>query len=250
MSVSVADPGRRLDIGKVLTDGLAVVARNFGPFFLLALLLQGIPSALVAYGQLMAKASGGFIIFTFLGGVASLVTVPMLQGALFSGSMADLEGHPTAMNDWLATGRQHWLSMLGLNILMGLGVFFGMILLIVPGILLALRWAVSAPLVVLEGRGIQEAMGRSADLTKDRRWSIFLLGLILLGALIVVEMVLGILGIPFGGLHKGSAFATVIAPLINICTSVVAYPVGTALFRQLRGDKEGGNPEVLGEVFA
>jgi len=51
MSVSVADPGKSLDIGKVLNDGLGVVARNFGPFFLLALLLEGIPSAVIAYAR-------------------------------------------------------------------------------------------------------------------------------------------------------------------------------------------------------
>jgi hypothetical protein len=250
MSVSVADPGKPLDIGKVLTDGLGVLAHNFGPFFLLALLLQGIPSALIAYGQLLGRASGAFGVFVALGGLASLVTVPMMQAALFTGSMNDLEGRPVSMTDCLAAGRQHWLRLLGLDILMGLAIGVGMLLLVVPGVLLALRWAVASPLLVLEGRGIQEAMGRSAKLTEQRRWSIFLLGLILVGAVIVLQIALSIIGIPFGFLGGRSAFSTVVAPLVNVCTSVVAYPVGTALFRQLRGDKEGGDPRVLGEVFA
>lgn len=247
MSVSVADPGRGLDIGKVLTDGLAVAAHNFGPFFLLALVLQGIPSALIAYGQLLGRPFGVFVV---LGGLASLVTAPMMQGALITGAMDDLEGRPVSMNECLAAGRRHWLRLLGVDILVGLGVGIGLMLLVVPGVLLALRWAVSTPLVVLEDRGIQQAMGRSAALTENRRWSIFLLGLIFMGAMIVLEIVVSIIGLPFAFLGAHSAFSTLIGPLVSTCASVVAYPVGASLFRQLRGDKEGANPAALGEVFA
>jgi hypothetical protein len=250
MSISVTGSSRRLDIGKVLTDGLGVLARNFGPFFLLCLLLQGVPSALVAYGQLMGRASGIFSIFVALGAIASLVTVPMLEGALISGAMSDLEGRPSAMTDWLAAGRRHWRRLLGLGILAAIGVLFGLFLLIVPGVLLALRWSVAGPAVVLEGRGIQEAMGRSASLTRDRRWAIFLLALIFLGAMIVLQIALSIIGFPFRGLGHASAFSTVVAPLVNTCVSLVAYPVATALFRELRSDKEGAAPEALGQVFA
>ena len=119
-----------------------------------------------------------------------------------------------------------------------------------PGVLLALRWAAAGPLVVLEGRGIQEAMGRSADLTRDRRWAIFLLGLIFVGVMIVVQIALAIVGFPFGSLVNNSQFSTLLSPLVNTCASLVTYPVLTALFLQLRDDKEGGSPAVLGEVFA
>lgn len=250
MSVSVTDPARPLDIGKVLTDGLGVVGRNFGPFFLMALLLEGVPSALLAYAQLMVRLNPVFAVFGVVGFVACMVTVPMMQGALVFGSVGELEGRPVSMNDCLAAGRKHWLRLLGLDLLVGLGVVIGMILLIVPGVLLALRWSVSVPELVIEERGIQESMGRSAALTQNRRWSIFLLGLVLLAAMFVLQIALTIVGFPFGSLHEHSAFTVVTTPLVNTCTSVVVYPVVAALFRQLRGDREGGAPEVLGQVFA
>jgi hypothetical protein len=250
MSVSVpASPGR-LDIGKVLAEGLNVVARNFGPFFLLALLLEGIPSALLTYAQLMYRLNPVFAVFGIIGFLACLVTIPMMQAALVFGSMSNLEGRPASVTDCLAAAQKHWLRLLGLDFLVGLGVVIGMILLIVPGVLVALRWSVSVPALVLEGRGIQESMGRSAALTQNRRWSIFLIGLIFLGAMIVLQMALTIVGLPFGSLRDHSLFAVVTTPLVNTCTSVVAYPVVAALFRELRGDKEGGSPEVLNEVFA
>jgi hypothetical protein len=250
MSVSVTGSTRRLDIGKVLTDGLGVLARNFGPFFLLALLLEGIPSALLAYAQLMVRLNPLFGVFGLVGFIACLITIPMMQGALVFGSMGDLEGRSASMNECLAAGSRHWLRLLGLDFLAGLGVVIGMILLVVPGVLLALRWSVAVPTLVLEGRGIQESMGRSAALTQNHRWSIFLLGLIFFAAMIVLQIALTIIGFPFGSFHEHSAFTVVTTPLVNTCTSVVVYPVATVLFRQLRGDKEGGNPEVLGEVFA
>ena len=250
MSVSVSASPTRLDIGKVLTDGLGVLPRNFGPFFLLALLLEGIPSALLAYAQLMVRLNPVFAVFGVVGFIAFLITVPIMQSALVFGSMSNLEGRPASMTDCLAAGTRFCLRLLALDFLVGLGVIIGTILLIVPGVLLALRWSVAIPALVLEGRGIQQAMGRSADLTRDRRWWIFLLGLIFLGAMIVLQIALTIIGFPFGSLGNSATFSAVISPLVNTCTSVVAYPVLTALFRQLRRDKEGDNPEVLGEVFA
>jgi hypothetical protein len=147
--------------------------------------------------------------------------------------------------------------MLGLMMGAGILVFLGFILLIVPGVLLALRWSVAGPALVLEGRAIPEAMGRSADLTRDRRMSILLLFLIFLGIQFVLQAVLGAVGsagLGFGFMfHSGrpiSAIIILLSPIIGICSTLVVTPVVTALFRELRGDKEGGNPEVLGEVFA
>src|ERR1700761_2035087 len=80
MSVSATGSSHGLDVGKVMTDGLNVLARNFGPLFLLALLLQGVPSALSAWDQVIGQrhALGG--LFTGIGTLVGLVTTPMLNG--------------------------------------------------------------------------------------------------------------------------------------------------------------------------
>jgi hypothetical protein len=263
MSVSVTGSGKPLDIGKILTDGLGVLAQNFGPLFLMALLLQGLPSAVVAWGQVLGPGNlfGGM--FAAVGGLASLVTVPMLNCALIYGVMRGLEGRPAALDECLRAGTQRWLPMLGLMIGSGLLIGLGCILLIVPGVLLALRWSVAAPILVLEDRGIPESMGRSADLTRNRRWSIFLLFLIYFGIQFVLQAALSAVGVgyqvaglglswgfPFGGFGHRPAIVILLTPLISVCVSLLLSAIATALFRELRGDKEGGNPEVLDEVFA
>ena len=263
MSVSVTVSSRPLDIGKVLTEGLGVLSQNFGPLFLLALLLQGVPSAVAAWGQVIGQGNPLGGVFAGLGGLASLVTVPILNGALIYGAMRGLEGEPAALEDCFRAGTQRWLPMLGLMIASGFLIAIGFILLVVPGVLLLLRWCVAAPVLALEGRGIPESMGRSADLTRDRRWSIFLLFLIYFGIQFVLQAVLGAVGVgyqvagmglgigfPFGGFGHRPAIIILLTPIISVCASLILNTIATALYRELRGDKEGGNPEVLDEVFA
>jgi hypothetical protein len=260
MSVSVPASTSRLDIGKVLTDGLGVLTRNFGPLFLLALLLQGVPSALSAWGEVIGRGNPLGGLFQAVGGLASLVTVPILACALIYGTMRGLDGKPASMEECFKAGTTRWLPMLGLMIGAGFLVAVGCILLIVPGVLLALRWSVAGAVLMLEGRGIPESMGRSADLTRNRRGSIFLLFLIFFGVEFVLQAVLNALGLGYqtAGLGLGFALSPVhrpalvilLTPLVSIATTLVFTSVATALYRELRGDHDGGNPEALKEVFA
>lgn len=249
MSIT-AGSTKRLDIGRVLADGLGALSSNFGPFFLLALLLEGLPAGIGAYGQIMSKANAGFGIFTVAGGAATIVTSPMLQAALIYGTMRMLEGRPASISDCLTVARKNWLKLLGLAILTGLGFLLGFLLLFVPGILLLLRWSVAAPLVVMEGRGIREAMGRSVGLTRNHRWSIFLLVLIFIAVIFVIEIGLAVLSSIFNGLANSALLATYLSPLINTVTVLISYPVVAALFRHLRGDGDDAAPDQLAEVFA
>jgi len=52
----------------------------------------------------------------------------------------------------------------------GLGVMVGFLFLIVPGVILAICWLVSAPVLVVEKVGVFRAMERSLALTRNHRW--------------------------------------------------------------------------------
>ena len=54
-------------------------------------------------------------------------------------------------------------------------VFFGFLLLILPGIFFALRWSLVIPAAVLERIGLRAAMGRSAALVEGHYGRVFMI---------------------------------------------------------------------------
>ena len=90
MTVAAIETGK-LDIGRVIQGTFGVIGRNFVTFFLLALLLSGLPTAILSYaqaGQATALSTGnfnfsaGYISAIGFGGLAALITASILQGSL------------------------------------------------------------------------------------------------------------------------------------------------------------------------
>lgn len=63
--------------------------------------------------------------------------------------------------------------LLGASILAGLGIAFGLALLIVPGLILLTWWALIPPAIVLENKGVFDSFGRSRELIRGYGWSVF-----------------------------------------------------------------------------
>jgi hypothetical protein len=251
MSAVASAARQRLDIGKVTQDVFGVLADNWLPFLLAAALLTGLPTFVNGLAQVLGRTNPVFGLLSLAGSIANLIGLTILQGALIYGSIRTLDGNPATLGDCLKVGAKRWLPMLGLLILMGLGMFLGLLLLVVPGILLILRWSVAAPALVMEGRGIQGSMGRSADLTQGRRGSIFLLFLVLWILVVVCEAaMIGVAGGFRGLLAMPPAVTLIATPLLATLTNAVWPVLMAALFQQLRDSREGGAPETLAEVFA
>src|SRR5437763_15001646 len=71
--------------------------------------------------------------------------------------------------------------LVAVSILFGLGVGIGFILLIIPGLILLVMWAVVAPVTVLERPGVSAAFGRSRQLGLGNGRNVF--AVLLLGFL-------------------------------------------------------------------
>ncbi len=65
-------------------------------------------------------------------------------------------------------------SYFGLALLSGLGIIFGLVLLIIPGLVLFVRWAPAYGIALDEGRGVTESMSAAWERTRPHFWPIAL----------------------------------------------------------------------------
>jgi hypothetical protein len=91
-------------------------------------------------------------------------------------------------------------------LLVSLSVVFGTLLLIIPGVFLAILFALALPVAVLEDRGVIESLSRSVELTAGHRLNIFLSGLLLAMMVVAFSCLTGCIAACLGPL----------APIINI----------------------------------
>jgi hypothetical protein len=250
MRVTASGSTKRLDIGQSLQDVLNVLLRNLLRLGLLGLVLAGVPFALLNLSNAYADQNPAFALLGLLGLLAVFITRPILYGAVIFLTVRELDGEPTSLRECLVAGRRQWGSLLGLMIVSGLAIGVGLVVLIVPGVYLALRWAVAGPSMVLSGRGISDSMQRSATLTEGRRWAMFLFYLIVFLVLLVALMLIGGLDGVLSLSGSKVLAATLVTPLANVLFDVSVPLVAAVLYRRLRGDAEGPATAALAEVFA
>jgi uncharacterized membrane protein len=267
---TVAATPSAFSIAQVINRTFGAIGRNFVTFFLLSVvavsplfvtrffspLAQTSFNANASPSQVMTQLFSNpqyvaiFVVSIFVYVAFAFV----LQAALAYGTVADLNGRRASFGACLSTGLSVFLPMIGVAFLVALGVWLGLILLIVPGIMLAMRWIVAAPARVMEGPGILKAMGRSAELTRGHRWPIFGLVIIFFLAEIAFSAVVGVFtGV--AALTAAAAATTVtLASIVNWLVSAIVTmfsAVGIAsIYYELRSSKEGIGPEHLAAVFS
>ena len=261
--MAITDTGVRFDFGRVTSRTFSLISRNFAPFAVLSLIFAGLPAAVVMFFQpaLIAGAAASqdqtsLLLIVYGAVFVSYLAGLVLSAALTRASVDDLSGRPVALGSALATGVSLILPMLGLGIVMGVAIVLGLFLLIVPGIYLALRWAVAAPTLVIERPGIFKTLERSATLTQNHRWAI--LGLVVLYAVVVfVLQMIVMLAIPGGmGMMAGMSgeappiIAVVLLTALSVLTSMIATVGLAAIYFELRQIKEGVDVSELAKVFA
>jgi uncharacterized membrane protein len=182
-----------------------------------------------------------------------LVISALVQGALTRATVSAIEGTRASFGQSLAAAVTVVLPLIGLSLLWALGVGIGFMLLIVPGIMLLMAWAVAVPSLVVERQGVFTAFRRSAELTKGSRWKIFGLSLVLLVIYWVASAVIGIVGLrPYSAASVGTitASAMIGSVILNTAFNALWGTIQSALYVELREAREGDSIESLAQVFA
>ncbi len=221
--------GSHLDIGGVFEKTGDIYSKAFGTFWIVALVLL-IPPAILqwligdsALGGLVSAIVNIFATAWLAGGVVRIVQDVEADGQV-----------DYSVGDLLGSVWPRLLAIVGLQIVVGIIIFFGLIFFIIPGIILALVLVVSLPALVVEDGGIFDSMGRSAALTKDNRMRILAVGILMILILVGIAIVAGLL----------SAITPIIGALAMLVLGVLLYPyiymLTTVLYFRLVELKEGG----------
>jgi len=107
-------------------------------------------------------------------------TTTLAHGATVIAVSEVLLERPTSIAEAFQTIRPRLGRLIHISLEVGLRVLLGFLLLIVPGVLLTLRYALVIPAAVLEDLGVRQSLSRSGELTRGHRGRIFLVYVLLL----------------------------------------------------------------------
>jgi hypothetical protein len=176
-----------LDLGGTLADAVQLYKLLFR---------RTIPVAAAVFGIVMLtqlahhEASGGMAVVLELCVQVLIWAGPIvIQGAVVELVRNVHEGRTLDdARSVFAVVRARFWALLGASIVYGLGVAIGLLLLILPGLVAGTRWALMAPSVVLEGRGVDASRRRSRELVTGRGIEVFL-------CLLTVYLAVGLVGL-------------------------------------------------------
>jgi hypothetical protein len=183
----VGEPLKPLTIGELLDRSFSLYRRNFLLFVGIAALPNLLPIVFSLAITLFPQDASTWtavvtLCFTFL---VYLFATALVQGATVAAVSQIHLGEPASISGALGA-IQPRLGSLVLTILhMGMRVLIGFFFLIVPGVLLAIRYALAVPVAVVEHRMGSDALARSADLSEGSRGRIFVIYLLLILLLVI-----------------------------------------------------------------
>ena len=228
-------------VGSVIGTAVSTLFGHFVPFVGTAL-VASLPSLVFA---IVVPASK-------LQSIVDLIINEIVAVTLVYGAVQALRGRQVPMAECLSQGLSRLGAVLGVAILSGLGIAFGMVLLIVPGLILATMWAVAIPIAVVEKMGVTASLSRSSALTRERRWRVF-------GAILVSGLLAILVSVAIGGSAGGLAYA-ISGGVGSSLVVVVSWAIGAifqafnacvvaTLYYFLRRDKEGVDIHQIAAVF-
>lgn len=196
--------------------------------------------------QLEGQQLGAFLTVSVLIGLLLGTLGQLIITAL---ALEVLAGRPAVFREALARAARLLVPAVVVQILWWIGVSFGLMLLIVPGLILMLSWAIVLPVLVAEGAGIFGSFSRSGELMRGARWRL----LLLLAVVAVVWSLFGGVGQGFllaSTTDAGRTFGVVIQALVTTLSSALTATGLSAIYHQLKSQREGLVGEDLEAVFA
>jgi hypothetical protein len=189
-----------------------------GPYELIVLAVTGTSP----FGQQRGSVSTALVL-----SLIDFVVVGPLISAFYIYAVRGIDrGQPVAPREVVTRGLRVLPTVAAAEIVATIGIGIGFVLLIIPGVILLLRWAVVAQAAALDSENWVEALRRSAELTRGNY--LHVLGLVLVTGLI--EVVLLDLGFAAAGSHAGAWEVAVGIVVETIARSFTALTLAVLFF--------------------
>ncbi len=220
---------READFGGILGETFALAgdaARFIGIY---VLIIGGLGSLGVSLGFIestnqIAGFSGGVIVGRDTSLISALYqfgfTVLSIIAAYFLlAKLLETRGR-------LGEGGTRVWAYVGLTLLSAIGIIIGFVLVIIPGIILLVRWSASSGYLIGGKKGIVESLSASWDATSGHSWAIFFAGLVLIILLVLFGGVIGgVAGVAGGMQTVGvvSSIAEAVGNAMSLCFGIAVY---------------------------
>jgi hypothetical protein len=251
----------RFDMGRTAKRTFSVVGQNIVTFGVLSFLV-GIPLAVMSWGgtqfaqpfpaRLFDPRAAGFYAVT---GLAYFIGSFVLQAGVVLGTIASLNARRASLAECLSVALAAFLPLLLLTLVMIVGIAGGSVLLIVPGIIIALNWSVAVPARLVEHVTLGGALNRSKELTRGHRWAIF--GLLV--AFTLLNLIIGMIGgvvagvgfhLPNAAIGSGVSLGGIaVSTSARMIEAILGAALIASIYYELRVIKQGIGPDALASVF-
>lgn len=237
-----------LRVGQVLNRAFALFSGDFAKFYLLTAI------AWLPYFVIMLAAGSAVRVGTPTPTVGITAALGLLlwmalnvlgQAVVLYGSVQKMRGQSFAIGDSLRHGLARFFPILGMFVCLGIGLMFGLMLLIIPAFILYLMWFVALPVCVVERLGPIQSLKRSAYLTKSNRLPIlglsFLIGLVNGIVRLVLQFVLPLI--------IGQTVSILAAFLWVVLAQTFTSIAIAVVYHDLRVGREGIDIDRIAAVF-
>jgi hypothetical protein len=225
-----------MSVGGILGEAWGLYIKFFRRFFAVAIivyLIVNLLNALVATA--FGHGVGIAILLALITTVVSLVGTFWLQGALVFAVDDVRDGKiDTTIGQLFERVSPYLWTLIGAGILAALGIGFGLLLLIVPGLILLTWWCLIVPVIVLEGKPIGASFSRSRELVRGHGWTVF--GVVVITAILtaiasgIIQAIFSFLGSFLRYWIGGSIANAVVGPFFAVALTLMYFTL-----RDLRG---------------
>ena len=222
-----------MNLGDILNTTFNLYRENF-PLFAGICAVIVIPQAILV-SAISGSHNAGLGLLGFL---ISIAVSFLVTGALAQAVSARYLGRPMSISQaYEALGAGTVLTLVGVAFLSAILIGIGFILIVIPGVYIAVRFTLAPQAAVLERQGVTDSLRRSWNLVEGNWWRVF-------GIVAAVYVLVGLLELLASGL-VGAVVGNVLGTGLSIVVvGVLIQPIQaialTLLYYDLRIRKEGG----------